>query len=108
MLCLEMDFVKMSDNLTSIDDMAFANCDDLRSINLPYSLSYIGTDAFLGYISSKNHKVYHFTEGISYVPGTYAEEYVKKMHLPNEVKHLADRKLTDYKTGVTIIDKGFP
>lgn len=104
MLCLEMDFVKMSDNLTSIDDMAFANCDDLRSINLPYSLSYIGTDAFLGYISSKNHKVYHFTEGISYVPGTYAEEYVKKMHLPNEVKHLADRKLTDYKTGVTIID----
>ena len=104
MLCLEMDFVKMSDNLTVIDDYAFHKCDDLRAINLPFSLTYIGTDAFLGYISSKNHKVYHFTDGITYVPGTYAEEYVKKMHLPNEVKHLTDRKLTDYKTGVTIID----
>ncbi len=104
MLCLEMDFVKMSDNLTVIDEYAFHKCDDLRAINLPFSLSYIGTDAFLGYISSKNHKVYHFTDGISYVPGTYAEEYVKKMHLPNEVKHHADRKITDYKTGVTIID----
>ena len=103
-LCLEMDFIRMSDNLTSIDDFAFAYCDDLRAINLPYSLTYIGTDAFLGYISSQNHKVYHFTEGISYVPGTYAEEYVKKMHLPNEIKHLTDRKITDYKTGITIID----
>lgn len=105
MHCFELDFVKMSDNLATIDDMAFSYCDDLKSINLPYSLSYIGTDAFLGYISSdRDHKVYYFTDGISYVPGTYSEEYVKKMHLPDEVKHLADRKITDYNTGVTIID----
>ncbi len=105
MLCLGLDFVKMSDNLTTIDDMAFLHCDNLNAINLPYSLSYIGIDAFLGYISSDNDKkVYFLTDGIFYVPGTYAEEYVSKMHLPNEVKHLADRKITDYNTGVTIID----
>lgn len=102
--CLSLERVRMSINLMTIDDFAFAYCDSLRSIDLPYSLSYIGMDAFLGYISSANHKVYHFTEGISYVPGTYSEEYVKKMHLPNEVKHYADRKFIDEETGVTVID----
>lgn len=102
--CLNLENVKMSINLMTIDDLAFAYCDSLRTIDLPYALSYIGTDAFLGYISSANHKVYHFTDGISYVPGTYSEEYVKKMHLPDEVKRYADRKIVDEETGVIVID----
>lgn len=105
--CMELDKVHMSNNLTAIDDRAFSYCDDLTALNLPFTLSYIGDDAFLGYISSdRDHKVYFLTDGLYYVPGTYAEEYVNQMHLPSEVKHPIDRKITDYATGVTIIDHG--
>ena len=103
--CQNLANVRMSDNLKGIDDLAFSYCDELRALNLPYSLTYIGNDAFLGYISSnRDRKVYHLTDGLYYVQGSYADEYIKNMHLPNEVKHLVDRKITDYKTGVTIID----
>ncbi len=103
--CMELDNVHMSNNLTSIDDRAFSYCDDLTALHLPFSLSYIGTDAFLGYIASgRDHKVYFLTDGLYYVPGTYAEEYVNGLHLPSEVKHPIDCKITDYETGVTIID----
>lgn len=102
--CLELDSVRLSDNITVIGSYAFFKCDDLAKIQIPYSVTRIGENAFLGDFSSDNHLVYYVTDGIYYTPGTYAEEYVKTLHLPLENLHHIDRKITDPATGVTIVD----
>ncbi len=102
--CIDLDSVRMSDNVTVIGDYAFYSCDDLSKITIPYSVIRIGNHAFLGAFASNNRLVYYVTDGIYYTPGTYAEEYVKTLHLPDENKHHIDRKITDPKSGVTIVD----
>lgn len=102
--CIDLDSVRMSDNITVIGDYAFYSCDDLSKITIPYSVIRIGSHAFLGAFASNNRLVYYVTDGIYYTPGTYAEEYVKTLHLPTENLHHIDRKLTDPVSGVTIID----
>ncbi len=102
--CLNLRSVRMSDNITVIGDYAFYSCDDLNSITIPYSVIRIGTNAFLGEFASDNNLVYYVTDGLYYTPGTYAEEYVKTLHLPSENLHHIDRKITDPFSGVTIVD----
>lgn len=38
----------IGDNVTSIDEEAFSNCTSLRSISVPYSVTSIGRNAFIG------------------------------------------------------------
>ncbi len=102
--CLELDSVRLSDNTTVIGSYAFFKCGDLTKIQIPYSVTKIGENAFLGDFSSDNHLVYYVTDGIYYTPGTYAEDYVKNLHLPLGNLHHIDRKITDPATGVTIVD----
>lgn len=102
--CMSLSSVRMSDNITVIGDYAFYSCDDLNSITIPYSVIRIGTNAFLGEFASDNNLVYYVTDGLYYTPGTYAEEYVKTLHLPAENLHHIDRKITDPFSGVTIVD----
>ena len=102
--CLSLSSVRMSDNILTIGDYAFYRCDELSAITIPYSVIRIGTNAFLGEFSSDNHLVYYVTDGLYYTPGTYAEEYVKTLHLPAENLHHIDRKITDPTSGVTIVD----
>jgi hypothetical protein len=102
--CLSLSNVRMSDNIVSIGDYAFYRCDELSTITIPYSVIRIGTNAFLGEFASDNNLVYYVTDGLYYTPGTYAEEYVKTLHLPAENLHHIDRKITDPASGVTIVD----
>lgn len=102
--CRNLQSIRLSDNLQVIGNNAFRNCDCLTKVQIPYSVTSIGTDAFLGFIDSDGHRVYHVTDGIYTVPEAKSAEYVAGLHLPGEVLFTHDRKITDYDTGVSVID----
>lgn len=65
--------------LYEIEDKAFANCVNLKSINLPASVSYIADNAFYNCPSLTIHCI----------TGSYAEEFAISKGIPVEVHGLA-------------------
>ena len=65
--------------LLSIESKAFANCTNLKSINLPYSVSEIAEDAFSNCTSLTIHCI----------SGSYAESYAIRKGIPVEVHGIA-------------------
>ncbi len=102
--CSALKKIRLSDNLSIIGNYAFSNCVSLSAIQIPYSVTSIGRDAFLGFIDSNSNRVYHVTEGITYVPRTMGAHHVALLHLPAELKFTQDRKITDYDSGVSVVD----
>lgn len=103
-LCWNMSSLKLSDNLEILGYRALAGCGALKSIHLPYSIKTIGRNALLGGIDSKDNMYYYYTGGIYYVKGSYAEKYLKTLHLPTNYLKAETRSITDIDTGVTLYD----
>lgn len=68
-------FDASSSSLISIESKAFANCVNLKSINLPASVNYIADDAFQNCPLLTIHCI----------TGSYAESYAKSKGIPMEV-----------------------
>lgn len=102
--CWNMSYLKLSDNLKIIGYRAFAGCSSLRSIHLPYTVKTIGKQAFLGGIDSDDNMYYYYTSGIYYVKGSYAETYLKTLHLPSNYLKAETRYITDIDSNVTLYD----
>lgn len=102
--CWNMSYLKLSDNLQILDFRALAGCSSLRDIHLPYSLKTIGKNALLGGIDSDDNMFYYYTNGIYYVKGSYAETYLKTLHLPTNYLKAETRYVSDIATNVTLYD----
>ncbi len=102
--CWNLNNLKLSDNLEVLSFRALANCRSLRSIHLPYSLKNIGKHALLGGIDSDDNMFYYYTNGIYYVKGSYAETYLKTLHLPSNYLKAETRCVTDIDSNVTLYD----
>lgn len=102
--CDGLNYIKLSDTLKVLGIKALAGCDSLREIHLPASLSSIGDDAVLGELSSKDEKLYFFTNGIYCVDKTYSYNYVYNLGIraPHLIKE--ERTLTDTNSGISVID----
>lgn len=103
-LCWNLTSVKLSDNLQTLGYRAFYGCQSLAEIHLPYSLQSISEQALLGGIDSKDNMYYHTTKGIYFVKGSYAEGYVKKLHLPSQYLKTETRTVTDVASNITLYD----
>ena len=103
-LCWNMSSLRLSDNLEILGYRALAGCGALKSLHLPYSLKTIGKYALLGGIDSAGNMYYYYTDGIYYVKGSYAESYLKTLHLPTSCLKAETRSITDIDTGVTLYD----
>lgn len=102
--CWSLKNIRLSDNLATLGVKALAHCDSLEEIYLPATLTTIGADAVLGDIDSDNNKVYYFTKGIHCAPDSYSYYYLLKQGLPQSIIALDYRSVTDFETGVKIID----
>lgn len=102
--CWSLKNIHLSDNLRTLGVQALAHCDSLEEIYLPATLTTIGNDAVLGDIDSDNNKVYYFTKGIHCAPESYSYYYLLKQGLPQSIIALDYRSVTDFETGVKIID----
>ena len=102
--CWNMSYIKLSDNLQNLGFRALVGCESLRSIHLPYSLKTIGKNALLGGIDSDDNLYYYFTGGIYYVKGSYAETYLKTLHLPSTCLKAETRYISDIDSNITLYD----
>lgn len=102
--CWNMSYLKLSDNLQILGYRALAGCSSLRSIHLPYTLKTIGKNALLGGIDSDDNMFYYYTNGIYYVKGSYAETYLKTLHLPTNYLKAETRYVSDIATNITLYD----
>ncbi|MBR0535691.1 MAG: leucine-rich repeat protein [Clostridia bacterium] len=102
--CWSMTDIRLSDNLQTIGYRALSNCRSLEEIHIPYSVKAIGKQAFLGGIDSSDNWFYYFTKGIYYVKGSYAEKYVKTLHVPTEYIKAETRTITDVATNTVLYD----
>ncbi len=102
--CWNLNYLKLSDNLQVLGYRALANCSALKGIHLPYSLKTIGKQALLGGIDSNDNMFYYYINGIYYVKGSYAETYLKTLHLPSNYLIAETRYVTDIDSNVTLYD----
>lgn len=102
--CWSLSEIHLSDNLREIHAEAFTHCDSLKHIRIPSTVKLISADAFLGGIDSDGNKFYYFTEGISCGAQTYAYYYLLKQGIPENYILQEHRTITDYETGVKVID----
>lgn len=102
--CWNMSSIKLSDNLQVLGYRALYNCQSLEEIHLPYTLESIGKQALLGGIDSDDNMYYHTTKGIYYVKGSYAESYLKTLHLPTQYIKAETRTITDIDSNITLYD----
>lgn len=102
--CWNMSYIKLSDNLQNLGFRALVGCESLRSIHLPYSLKTIGINALLGGIDSDDNMYYYYTNGIYYVKGSYAETYLKTLHLPSAYLKAETRYISDIDSNITLYD----
>ena len=70
--CKKLTSVKIPESVTSIGNYAFCDCSNLTCIEIPESVTSIGEDAF----------VYCERLRLVVFPGSYAETYAKKYHIP--------------------------
>ncbi|MGN0526375.1 MAG: leucine-rich repeat protein [Acutalibacteraceae bacterium] len=102
--CWSLSEIHLSDNLREIHAEALSHCDSLKYFKIPSTVKLISSDAFLGGIDSDGNKFYYFTEGISCGAETYAYYYLLKQGIPENYILKEHRTITDYETGVKIID----
>ncbi len=102
--CWNLSTLKLSDNLQVLGYRALAHCNSLKSIHLPYSLKNIGKQALLGGIDSADNMFYYYINGIYYVKGSYAETYLKTLHLPPKYLKAETRCVTDIDSNITLYD----
>ena len=101
--CWNLSSLRLSDNLQLLGDYSLSYCRALKHLDLPFSVSRIHENTFLGGIDSHNNKFYYFTEGISCVKNTYAYYYLRYLGLPLHVIN-AFRTVTDTNSKVTVYD----
>ncbi len=102
--CDGLEYIKLSDCLKVLGKKALAGCDSLRELHLPASLSIIGDDAVLGELSSDDSKQYYFTDGIYCTDKSYAYNYVYKLGIRSPYLIKEERTLTDLNSGISLID----